>query len=376
MVKKGVLRKNVLILIILFTSLNAFAVIKIGVLLPLTGALSAAGDLVKKGIELAYLEKNSAFRDSIQLVYMDTRSEKTEAANGMARLIDKEKVIAVIGEIMSGNSMAAGEIAENKKVPLVCPASTNPLVTQGKKYVSRICFIDPVQGTALAEFAVKSLNTKKVAIFTDVEQDYSVGLSNFFIERFKRYKGQVLQLQYKTGDTEFSAQIAQAIAFNSQALLVAGYYNEIALIAQQARALGYKGYILAGDGANTQDLLRIGGEAVEGIYFSDHYHHDSANSSISKKFVESYVKKYGEAPSTLSALGYDAYMIVFNALMNAKSTNPELIAKAIRNTKNFNGATGVITIDKDGNALKDIVVLVVKNKNMEFFKKVPISALK
>jgi branched-chain amino acid transport system substrate-binding protein len=368
---------KLLVIALLLSSLSIFAVIKIGALLPLTGGVSAFGDLVKKGIELAHEEKGTVLGQGIDVVYMDTRSEKTEAANGIARLIDKEGVIAVIGEVISGNSIAAGEIAEKKKVPMVSPSSTNPLVTQGKKFVSRVCFIDPLQGTALAEFAVKTLKIKKATVFTDVEQDYSVGLSNYFIERFKKYGGQVLQVQYKSGDQEFSAQLSQALAFGSEAIVVTGYYNEIALVAQQARSLGFKGYILAGDGADAPELIKIGGQAVEGMYFSDHYHPDAPVTQVSKKFVEAFVKKYGVKPSTLSALGYDAYMLIVETIERANTTKPELIATAIRSIKNFQGATGVISIDPNtGNPTKDVVILTVKNQQFAFAAKISASELK
>ncbi|MEJ5258042.1 MAG: ABC transporter substrate-binding protein [Fervidobacterium sp.] len=369
------LKKAVLVLL-LVSSLSVFAVVKIGALLPLTGGVSAFGDLVKKGIELAHEERGTVLGEKIEVVYMDTRSEKTEAANGIARLIDKEGVIAVIGEVISGNSIAAGEIAEKKKVPMVSPSSTNPLVTQGKKFVSRVCFIDPLQGTALAEFAVKTLKIKKATVLTDVEQDYSVGLSNYFIERFKKYGGQAQQLNYKSGDSEFSAQLSQALAFGAEAIVVTGYYNEIALVAQQARALGFKGHILAGDGADAPELIKIGGQAVEGLYFTAHYHPDAPITQVSKKFVEAFVKKYGVKPSTLSALGYDAYMLVVEAIDRAKQKKPELIATAIRSIKNFQGATGVITIDGNGNATKDVVIETVKNQQFAFAAKISASELK
>ncbi len=368
--------RKVFLGLLLLASLSLFAVVKIGALLPLTGGVSAFGDLVKKGIELAWEEKNTVLGEKIEVVYMDTRSEKTEAANGIARLIDKDGVVAVIGEVISGNSIAAGEIAEKKKVPMVSPSSTNSLVTQGKKFVSRVCFIDPLQGTALAEFAAKTLKVKKATVLTDVEQDYSVGLSNYFMERFKKLGGQVLQLQYKSGDQEFSAQLSQALAFGSEAIVVTGYYNEIALVAQQARALGYKGYILTGDGADAPELIKIGGQAVEGIYFSAHFHPDAPVTKRSKLFVDAFVKKYGVKPSTLSALGYDAYMLVLEAIERAKTTKPELIATAIRSIKNFEGATGTITIDSNGNATKDVVILTVKNGQFAFAAKISASVLK
>jgi len=356
--------------------LSLFATVKIGALLPLTGGVSAFGDLVKKGIELAHDERGTVLGEKIEVVYLDTRSEKTEAANGAARLVDKEGVIAIVGEVISGNSLAAGEIVEKKKVPMISPSSTNPLVTQGKKFVSRVCFIDPVQGIALAEFASKTLKVKKVTVFTDVEQDYSVGLSNYFMERFKKYGGQVLQVQYKSGDQEFSAQLSQALSYGSEAIVVTGYYNEIALVAQQAKSLGYKGYILTGDGADAPELIQIGGQAVEGLYFTAHYHPDAQITSVSKKFVDAYTKKFGAKPSTFAALGYDAYMLLVEAIDRAKSKDPEKIAAAVRSIQNFQGATGIITIDSNGNPNKDIIIEVVKNKQFAFAAVISANSLK
>ncbi len=353
--------KRILLMLFLIFSIFAFSEIKIGVLLPLTGGISAFGDWTKKGIELAYSQKSTVLGEKITLVFADTRSEKTEAANAMARLIDREKVLAVIGEIASSNSIAAAEIAEARKVPQVAVTSTNPLVTQGKKFVSRVCFIDPLQGTALAEFAGKTLKAKKVAIFVDIEQDYSVGLTNYFKERFeKKYKGQILVVRYKTGDQEFSAQLAQALAFNSDVIMFTGYYNEIALAAQQARAMGYKGYFIAGDGADAPELIKIGGQAVEGLYFTTHYVPEAAKTKIAKDFVDAFKKKFNTLPAMNAALGYDAYMLIVNAIERAKSKDPVKINEAIRSTKGFQGVSGAIDIDENGNAIKDVIIVQVK----------------
>ncbi|MGC9771324.1 ABC transporter substrate-binding protein [Fervidobacterium islandicum] len=359
--------RKLLSFIVLLLALSIFAEIKIGILLPLTGGISAFGDWTKKGIELAHKQKGTALGEKITLVYADTRSEKTEAANAMARLIDKEKVVAVIGEIASSNSMAAAEIAEARKVPQVAVTSTNPLVTQGKKFVSRVCFIDPLQGTALAEFAAKNLKAKKVTIFVDIEQDYSVGLTNYFTERFeKKYKGQVLKVQYKSGDQEFSAQISQAIAFGSDVIMMTGYYNEIALIAQQARSMGYKGYFIAGDGADAPELVKIGGKAVEGLYFTTHYVPEAATTKLAKDFVEAFKKQYGTMPAMNAALGYDAYMLIVDAIERAKSKDPVKINTAIRSTKGFQGVSGTITIDENGNAIKDVIIVKVQNGQFKY----------
>ncbi|MCX7653985.1 MAG: ABC transporter substrate-binding protein [Fervidobacterium sp.] len=369
--------KKFTVFILLLLTLGIFAEIKIGVLLPLTGGISAFGEWTKKGIELAFGQKGTVLGEKIKLVYADTRSEKTEAANAMARLIDKEKVVAVIGEIASSNSIAAAEIAEAKKVPQVAVTSTNPLVTQGKKFVSRVCFIDPLQGTALAEFAAKNLKAKKVTIFLDIEQDYSVGLTNYFTERFeKKYNGKILKVQYKSGDQEFSAQISQALSFGSDVIMFTGYYNEIALAAQQARAMGYKGYFIAGDGADAPELIKIGGQAVEGLYFTTHYVPEAANTKLAKDFVESFKKKYNTLPAMNAALGYDAYMLIINAIERANSKDPVKINAAIRATKGFQGVSGTIDIDENGNAIKDVIIVQVKNAKFTYVTKIEPKDLK
>ncbi len=368
--------RKVFLTVLLVLTLTAFASVKIGALLPLTGGVSAFGELVKKGIDLAKEEKPTVLGQPVEVVYMDTKSEKTEAANGASRLIDKEKVVAIIGEVISGNSLAAGQIVEQKKIPMVSPSSTNPLVTQGKKYVSRVCFIDPLQGTAMAEFALRNLDLTKVAVLTDVEQDYSVGLTYYFEQRFTKYGGKVLKLQYKSGDQEFSAQISQALQFGAQAIAITGYYNEIALVAQQARAMGFKGHFLAGDGADAPEIITIGGKAVDGLYLTDHYHPDAKMTARSEPFVKAFEKKYSVKPSTLSALGYDAYMLVLDAIERAKSTDPEKIAQAIRATRNFQGATGVITLDETGNPLKSVAILQIKDGKFVYVTKLDPYVLK
>lgn len=322
-------------------------------------------------------EKNTVLGQKITLVYADTRSEKTEAANAMARLIDKEKVVAVIGEIASSNSIAAGKIAEAKKVPQVAVTSTNPLVNQGKKFVSRVCFIDPLQGTALAEFAAKSLKAKKVTIFVDIEQDYSVGLTNYFTERFeKKYNGKVLKVQYKSGDQEFSAQLGQALSFGSDVIMFTGYYNEIALAAQQARSMGYKGYFIAGDGADAPELIQIGGKAVEGLYFTTHYVSEAADTKLARDFVEAFKKKYNTLPAMNAALGYDAYMLVVSSIERAKSKDPVKINSAIRATKGFQGVSGTIDINENGDAVKDVIIVQVKGGKFTYFTRIKPTELK
>ena len=370
------MKKTLVLLGIAFAIMAIAATIKVGVVLPMTGGISAFGQLTWEGIELAHEMMPTVAGNEVKLILLDNRSEKTEAANAVARAIDKEKVVAILGEVASSHSLAGGAVAEEKHTPMLSPSSTNPLVTQGKKYVSRVCFIDPFQGGAAAVFAAKKLGAKTAVIFTDIQQDYSVGLTNFFMKAFKKLGGRAMQVFYNTGDQDFTAQISTALAFNPDVIFITGYYPEAALISRQARQLGYKGYIMGGDGLEAPELISIGGKAVEGLYFTTHFHAKAAATPMTKKFVAMYEKKFKKEPSALGALGFDAYLILMNAIERVLEKNPDLVnnlqafrdalAKEIRNTKDFEGATGKITIDKNGNAIKSVVVDVVKNGKFDF----------
>ncbi len=357
-----------LILAIVSMVVLAFSVIKIGVVFPMTGNLSAVGEAAWNGIQIAHEEKPTVLGQEVKLILVDNRSEKAEAANAFSRLISKEKVIAIIGAMSSGNTLAGVPIAEENGIPTISPWATNPLVTQNRKFINRACFIDPFQGAAAAVFAYKELGSRRVAIFMDVEQDYCVGLANFFYDKFTRLGGVAFKLFYRTGDQDFAAQIASAMQLGVDTIYIPGYYTEAALIARQARQMGFTGKLLAGDGVEFPELVKIGGEAVEGMYFTTHYHPKGAATEVSKIFVKKYREKYGEDPSAAAALAYDAYMMMLKAIEMAGEPDPVKIAQNIRKIKDFPGVTGYITIDANGNAIKPVVVDVVKNGKFEFVK--------
>ncbi|MCD6252949.1 MAG: ABC transporter substrate-binding protein [Thermotogae bacterium] len=360
------MRKLLVVLLLALTALGVAESVKIGVVLPMTGGIAAFGQMTWEGVQIAYEFKPKVLGKNIELVLLDNRSDKVEAANAVARAIDYEKVVAILGQVASSHTLAGGAVAEKKGVPMVSSASTNPLVTQGKKYVSRVCFTDPYQGAAMAEFAFKNLGVKSVAVFTDIEQDYSVGLSAFFRAAFKKLGGKVFNEFYRTGDQDFTAQLTDVLNKNPDAVYVTGYYPEIALLSRQARDLGYQGYILTGDGADAPETVQIGGKAVDNLHFTTHFHPKGATTELGKKFIERYREKYGKDPAALAALGFDAYMVIVNAIERAASTDPGKIAEEIRNTKDYAGATGVITIDKEGNALKPVVINKIENGKFEY----------
>jgi len=345
-------------------------VIKIGVYEPMTGAMAAGSQQTWEGIELAKEEVKEVLGKPIEVVLVDNKSEKTEAANAMARLIDAEKVVGVVGSYGSSLSMAGGEVSEKAGIPVIGCSPTNPLVTKGKQYYFRVCFIDPFQGSVMAKYAVENLGAKTAAIIQDVAQDYSVGLSFYFREKFIELTGDpksiVAFTSYQTGDQDFTAQLTDAISKKPDVIFSSGYYGEAALLAKQARELGYEGVLLGGDTWDAPELIEIAGKAAEGLTFSTHYDPEGATTPVSKKFVELYQAKYNRPPNAFAALGYDAYMLLVDAIKRAGSTNGDAIRDAIANTVKFEGVTGWITIDQDHNASKSAVVKTVKDGQFKF----------
>ena len=345
-------------------------VIKIGVFEPMTGAMAAGGEQTWEGIELAKEQRSEVLGKPIEVVLVDNKSEKVEAANAMARLIDAEGVVGVVGSYGSSLSMAGGEVSEKAGIPVMGCSPTNPLVTKGKDYYFRVCFIDPFQGSVMAKYAVDDLGAKTAAIIQDVAQDYSVGLSFYFREKFIELTGDPKSIiafsSYQTGDQDFTAQLTDAISKNPDVIFSSGYYGEAALLAKQARELGYEGVLLGGDAWDAPELIEIGGDAANGLTFSTHYDPQGATTPASKGFVDLYEAKYERAPNAFAALGYDAYMLLVDAIERAGTTDGDAIRDALASTDKFEGVTGWITIDADHNAVKSAVVKTVKDGEFSF----------
>ena len=332
----------------------------------MTGQEATFGDSTDKGVKLAVEEinaKGGLKGKQVDLKTYDDQGKPEEAAVAATRLITQDKVIVLLGEVASSRSMAMAPIADANKVPQVSNASTNPKVTKDgdktRPYVFRVCFIDPFQGTVMAKFA-KEKGVKKVAILRDVGNAYSVGLADYFLAKFKELGGTIVNDQsYKAGDQDFKAQLTAIKAKAPDAIYVPGYYTDVALIARQARELGIKVPLMGGDGWDSAKLFEIGGQAIEGSYFSNHYSPDDPSPRI-QDFIKRYKEKFGAVPDSMAATGYDAAMVAADAIGRAKDATGEAIAQAIADTKGFAGVTGVITIDADHNAVKPAVVLEVK----------------
>lgn len=335
----------------------------------MTGGEATFGQSTDKGIRLAIDAKNAAGGikgKQIKLVTADDQGKPEEAAAVVKKLITQDNVVALLGEVASTRSLAAGRIAQKLKIPMVSPSSTNPQVTEIGEYIFRVCFIDPFQGSVMAKFTHENLKLKKVAILKDLKSDYSLGLSEFFVKKFKELGGAIVAEQnFQTGDSDFKAQLTQIRSAAPDAIFIPAYYTEVGLIARQARQLGLKAVLLGGDGWDSPKLFEIGQNAVQGSYFSNHYTSESTNPAT-VEFIKAFKAKYNETPDGLAAAGYDAAMILIQAIERAPEVTPDGIRAELSKTVNFDGATGKITINKDRNADKDAFIVKVDGKALKF----------
>ena len=330
----------------------------------LTGSTATFGQSTHNGIVLALDEVNAAGGINgrqIKLFTEDDQSKPEEAASVVQKLISQNQVVAVLGEVASSRSLAAAPICQANKVPMLTPSSTNPQVTQIGDYIFRACFIDPYQGASLAAFALNDLKARRAAILTDVKNDYSVGLANFFKEAFTKGGGQIVGEQsYSEGDSDFKGQLTALRASNPDVLFVPGYYTEVGQIAIQSKDLGMTAPMLGGDGWESPKLLEIGGTALDGSFYSNHYSPDDP-SPIVRTFVDKYRERFGANPDSLAALGYDSAKILAEALGRAKTIDGPTIRDEIARTKDFQGVTGTITMGEDRNPIKNLVILEIRD---------------
>ena len=345
-------------------------VIKIGVFEPLTGANGAGGADEYDGIKLANKLFPEVLGKKVQLVVVDNKSDKVEAANAAMVLAQKEKVNAVLGSWGSSLSMAGGPIFAEAKIPAVAVSATNPAVTKGNEYYFRVCFLDPFQGTVGAAYAFNELKAKKVAVIREVSNDYSVGLAKFFVDEFVKLSGDpasiVATSDYNTGDQDFSAQLTNIKQFEPDVIFAPGNYTESALIIKQARDLGITAQFVGGDTWDYNAFLEVGGAAVEGATFSTFFANDVPINKTSEAFLKSFRDEYKKEPPAVAALGYDAYLVVLDAIKRANSAEPEKIREALTQTKDLEGSAGSITINAERNADKAAVFKTVKDGKFVF----------
>jgi branched-chain amino acid transport system substrate-binding protein len=347
--------------------------IRIGEFASLTGKEATFGQSSHEGTLLAVDELNAAggvLGKQIQLIYEDNRSTPGESATIAKKLITRDKVVALLGEVASGRSLEVAPIAQQYKIPMISPSSTNPDVTAVGDYIFRVCFTDPFQGKLLAEFASRTLKSKNLAILSDVAAPYSVGLARFVREPFVAGGGNIVaEEKYTGGDKDFKAQLTKIKATNPDAILVPGYYNDVGLIVAQARQLGITAPLFGGDGWEAPELIQIAGaDALVGTYYSTHFSPESTD-PLSQKFVAAYKAKFnGKVPDAMAALGYDSVLVLADAIKRAGGTESKAVRDALAATRDFPGATGRTTLDEKRDAAKPAVVITVKDGKFEYLE--------
>jgi len=352
----------------------------------LTGNDATFGQSTKAGVEIALDELKSTKNGSIggmplRAVVEDDQGRPEEAANVVHKLISQDRVLAVIGEVASSRSLAAGPICQENGVPMISPSSTNPEVTKKGDHIFRMCYLDDFQGEAIAIYAADSLKLKHVAVLKDVKNDYSVALAQFFTDQYKKRGGTVVTEQsYSSGDQDFRAQLTAIKAHSPQAIVIPGYYTEVGLIARQARELGLNVPLLGGDGWESQKLIEIGGTAMNGSFYTNHWSLDQNDPRL-QAFVAAYRKKFNSDPDAIAGLAYDAATLLFHSMDKlasedaaafkglassqagspARKAGTDKLRDILASTKDFPGVTGMITMDENRNPKKPIVMIAVKD---------------
>ncbi|GMU04498.1 ABC transporter substrate-binding protein [Corallococcus caeni] len=343
--------------------------ILIGEVGSLTGSEATFGISARNGIDLALQEANAAGgvrgQKLVVRVY-DSQGRPEEGAQAATRLIAQDKVVALLGEAASSVSMAMADKAQAGKVPMITPTSTSPEVTKKGDYIFRVCFIDPFQGLVMAKFARENLKLNKVAVLTDNKSAFSVGLADVFNQKFKEFGGTIVGNEsYSKGDTDFRAQLTSIKNMKPEAVFVPGYYTDVGIIARQAREVGLRVPLLGGDGWDSDKLYELGGSALEGSYFSNHYSPDNPDPVV-QNFLKKYKAAYGSVPDSVAVLAYDAGRLLVDAMKRAPDTSGPALRDAIAATKDFPGVAGTINLDANRDAVKQAVVMKVEGGKAVF----------
>ena len=344
--------------------------VKIGVYLPLTGQNAFGGELELEGVKLAHKLHPEVLGKKVELFIVDNKSDKVESANAVKRLTEKEKVVGIIGTYGSSLAMAGGEVAEKAKTPVIGTSCTNPLVTQGKQYSFRACFIDPYQGAAAATYAIKNLNAKKAAILMDVSNDYAVGLAGFFGKSFTKLGGEVVtKTKYSSGDQDFTAQLTEIISKKPDVLFIPAYFAEGGIIMKQARELGATFRIMGADAMDNPETVAIAGKAADGFLHTT-FPYDPSLPDLSpeaKKFTEEWAKAYPKKEVNVNAaLGYTSYMMFMDAIKRAGKVDSQAITDALAKTKDMPTPLGSLTLNATHDAEMPVGVIEIQNGKRVF----------
>lgn len=355
-------------------------VVKIGANLEMTGTNATFGQSATNGAKLAIKqlnEKGGVLGKQITLVVADNKSEAAEAANAMQKLITQDKVVGIIAPIASSSVIAGAQVNHDGKVLAISPTASNPKVTvdpdtgKTREFLFRAAFIDPFQGSLMANFASKSLKGTKAALYIDTSSDYAKGLGQFFKETFTKNGGAIVAEEaYLAKDTDFKATLTKIKALDPDILFIPGYYQEVGMIIKQAREMGIRAAILGGDGWDSAKLPEIAGaEALNNTFFASHYSPEDKSPAI-QNFVEAYKAEYGQVPDSFAVLSYDATMMILEAIKRAGSLDTVKIKDELAKTKDYQAVSGTITLNDTHDAITSAVVIEMKDGKQTFREKI------
>ena len=358
--------------------------IKVGINAPITGDIPKVGEGSRYAAEMWLEDINKAGglevggkKYKVEVIVEDNESKPESAAKAATKLITEDEVLAIVGPQASSQAIPAGEMANNYGTPMISPWSTNPDTTKDRPFVFRGCFLDPFQGPVVANFIKDEFGFQKAAVLYDIASDYPKGLAEVFKEAWEKLNGAgsvVAFESFTTKDADFSSQLTNIINSGAQFLFTPQYYNEVALIVQQAQELGFKGPIVGSDSWGSAETVRLCGEACYGLFFSTHYAAAGATGAT-KEFIQRYEKKYGYTPDDVGALTWDALRIVQTAIENTGKLTGNLekdrmaVKDALAKIKEFDGITGKMTFTPDGDPIKCAVIVRISEKGeFEFYK--------
>ena len=347
--------------------------IVIGAIGPLSGAASTYGQSVKNGAEV-FLDKVNANGGingkQVVLKFEDDEADPTKAINAYDKLVNQDGVKLLLGAVTSGSANAVGPNATADRIPIITPSGTETnLTTTGGEYVFRTCYIDATQGEVIAKYATENLEAKTMAILYNKDSDYSIGIAEAAKEQFESNGGTVVEyVSYNDGDKDFSAQLTNIKSSNPDVLVLPDYYSVVPVIADQARKIGITSQLMGGDGWDSPELVKIGGDAVEGALFVNHYSPDDSDPEV-QEFVNSYKEKFGQTPDAFAALSYSTLQLFEEAITNAGSTDGEAVRDAIKNI-NVDTISGNIKFDENRNPQKSVSIIKIVNGEAKLETKV------
>ncbi|NLE52870.1 MAG: ABC transporter substrate-binding protein [Chloroflexi bacterium] len=348
--------------------------IYLGVIAPLTGDIPKVGQDTVEAAEMAVDEINAACGLEVDgesyevIIVVEDNESKAESSVAVAtRLIVEEDVLGIIGPQASKQAVPTGQVANDRETPMISPWSTNPDTTFDRPWVFRAAFLDPFQGPVVASFVQNEFGAETAAVLYDVGSDYPKGLAENFRDAATANGIEVVGFEtFTTGDTDFSSQLTNIIADSPDVIFTPQYYNEVPLIVQQARELGYEGPIVGSDSWGTADLLDLCGEACNGLFFSTHYAPDIAT-EVGQTFISAYEERYNATPSDVAALTYDAFQMMFMAIENANSLDKADVRDALANIELFEGVTGVMSFDEQGDPIKCAVIIQIQDGAFTYY---------